>query len=459
MTRTLPAVAVVFAACSSSTPMMMPMDETVPIERAWTGDAVSATLGPDGGTFASADGRLSLEVPPGAVAQPTALSIRELVMPNGSWGWTLGPEGQTFAVPVKAHVSLSAAEAGMLPQRTDAADGGVALTTPSFLGTHRSPMELSNLDFRLEWNAGDTAVHLVAELPHFSDIVVQHHFADTAYTFPRHVSVGQTFDTTLTSPLGDWETKDVYLYCPQRTETLRQLKAQRVRRRLTDYRVEMNNRFVPVGTPMQTEALGHVTFTAQGRCTKPGVGMYVKGARSLEREGGVPWPSGCSVQDVLWINTSLGVTCTSSCVGTDPVDSSLQPGGDASLDLTCVNTGLGNPMGVAWVRSVMVGSWEPGDFYSWFTKVTIRSATAEIGSITREHHDGVDRLIYTGAVNASNSAYIPEASGYLATFSRDLSAQIVSAVVDTGVKKSLSSPFVPDQISIPAFDTTVANPF
>ncbi len=69
-----------------------------------TGEAVRLTVGSEGGTFASADGRLSVQVPPGALTAATELSVQPITntAPHGGGGaYRLGPAGVTFKQPVQ----------------------------------------------------------------------------------------------------------------------------------------------------------------------------------------------------------------------------------------------------------------------------------------------------------------------------------------------------------------------
>lgn len=63
---------------------------------------VSALIGPEGGTLTSADGVLTVDIPPGAVEQEFTLTIDEAFdAPGGSLGqvYDVGPDGQQFADP------------------------------------------------------------------------------------------------------------------------------------------------------------------------------------------------------------------------------------------------------------------------------------------------------------------------------------------------------------------------
>jgi hypothetical protein len=77
----------------------------------------SATIGAAGGRLTSADGLLTLDVPPGALAGDTVIAIRRLAADELSQdardlgatvGWVLGPDGLQFAVPVTLTVQVGA---------------------------------------------------------------------------------------------------------------------------------------------------------------------------------------------------------------------------------------------------------------------------------------------------------------------------------------------------------------
>ncbi|GGO38721.1 hypothetical protein [Deinococcus humi] len=68
-----------------------------------TGEAARATVGPEGGTVSSADGKLSLRIPAGALATFTEITVQPITstVPNAVGGaYRLGPEGVTFKQPV-----------------------------------------------------------------------------------------------------------------------------------------------------------------------------------------------------------------------------------------------------------------------------------------------------------------------------------------------------------------------
>jgi hypothetical protein len=75
-----------------------------------TGPATTGTIGPGGGVLNSADGRISIEVPPGSVAGNTPFAIQPLstTEPGGIGPvYVLSPEGLRFAQPVTLAWHLS----------------------------------------------------------------------------------------------------------------------------------------------------------------------------------------------------------------------------------------------------------------------------------------------------------------------------------------------------------------
>lgn len=63
------------------------------------GDAVSITIGSEGGSLQSADGKLEIEIPAGALAEPTEISIQAVSNTSFSGignGYRLLPHGKTF---------------------------------------------------------------------------------------------------------------------------------------------------------------------------------------------------------------------------------------------------------------------------------------------------------------------------------------------------------------------------
>lgn len=74
---------------------------------------VSAVIGPSGGTLTSSDGRLTLEVPAGAVGAEVTFTVRPVTDPlPGASGtvYELGPEGTTFLQPVAIAITRSGTE-------------------------------------------------------------------------------------------------------------------------------------------------------------------------------------------------------------------------------------------------------------------------------------------------------------------------------------------------------------
>lgn len=85
-----------------------------------TGPAMTAVIGPAGGTLASADGKLSIAVPAGALAQDTTVGIEPITdMTRGGQGtaYRLTPHGENFAQPVTIVFTYGEADiAGTAPE-------------------------------------------------------------------------------------------------------------------------------------------------------------------------------------------------------------------------------------------------------------------------------------------------------------------------------------------------------
>ena len=74
------------------------------------GMPVTADVGATGGTVTSADGKLVLRIPAGALATTTTITIQRITAeaPGGLFAWRLGPEGTTFAVPIELVMTYGA---------------------------------------------------------------------------------------------------------------------------------------------------------------------------------------------------------------------------------------------------------------------------------------------------------------------------------------------------------------
>ena len=81
----------VLMGCQTTT---APVTTEITSSKAFLSDGMM--FGPEGGTLAL--GNYTLSVPPGAVSEPTFLSITQ--ENNGAWPVRFGPEGTQFTVPV-----------------------------------------------------------------------------------------------------------------------------------------------------------------------------------------------------------------------------------------------------------------------------------------------------------------------------------------------------------------------
>ncbi|MEO8136369.1 MAG: hypothetical protein ABI831_20630 [Betaproteobacteria bacterium] len=122
-----------------------------------SGAASSATIGPAGGTVSAADGKLTLTIPPGALASPTVIGIQPLTnKAHGKIGaaYRLTPEGQAFGAPVTLAFAY--------------ADTDLAGTAVEFLGA-----AFQTAAGHWQW-AGDPTVNATAKTVSVSSI----HFSD-----------------------------------------------------------------------------------------------------------------------------------------------------------------------------------------------------------------------------------------------------------------------------------------
>jgi hypothetical protein len=97
-----------------------PQPSPTPVGAPTGAPRASATIGPQGGTLVSADGRLVLSVPAGALAAPAAVSVEPIGNhAHGGAGvaYRLAPHGVTFAKPVRLSFRYSDADIdGTVPQ-------------------------------------------------------------------------------------------------------------------------------------------------------------------------------------------------------------------------------------------------------------------------------------------------------------------------------------------------------
>lgn len=90
---------------------------SMPVESARgtpTGEPATGTIGSEGGTVSTPDGRLELQVPEGAFSQPTQVSIQPITNTNPHGvgdAYRLSPEGIAFARPVRVTFAYGAAGA------------------------------------------------------------------------------------------------------------------------------------------------------------------------------------------------------------------------------------------------------------------------------------------------------------------------------------------------------------
>lgn len=221
----------------------------------------SLSIGPQGGTFASADGSLTLAVPAGALAQSTTLTIAPLTaaqMPAAFAGmdipqaYDLGPDGLTFSKPIT--VSLYAGPS------TPQSDGSIRLTIDDLLTTHAG--EVEPLDSLRVVSRGDSTF-IVGDLRHFSPVVQRRKTGNGSVTFglydvPSEAEVGVLFNVMIKAVAAG--ISPAFLAVGERRDVSNEVPSNPVRR---------------VGSVVEILAplnLDHVEDSPQYRCESVGTG-------------------------------------------------------------------------------------------------------------------------------------------------------------------------------------------
>ncbi len=435
-------------------------EETEPLDFPPVGEPVTATIGAAGGTVTSPDGHLLLDIPAGALAGDVAISIQQLEV-DGGLGWSLAPEGTTFAVPVLARLTFTRAELGE-PSTAMAGDERIS-TVPMLAAYHMSGAadEAPELPVASLWHQDAIDLEYAAELAHFSDLVVTK-AGDITLVHAGRVSMGETTTIRAFRALDDFARHGLFLYC-QDVDPRYQYKETSVRLRFSNLQRHMTASFAPSGVARPLEdSLGMQGYEGDVRCTRTGRGAQVEATFTYEREGGLAWPAGCTPRVLETEYAFAPITCIGDCTAGDPVDVSMLADGDPALDLVCVQTGVMPERqffkpGTAWVHVIHEGPWLPSaDYYSWYSKVTLQGPAGPLGSATRQHHDGVDETLYDGML--AGAAYLHVTSDGYVLFASPALGQITSATVESGLMKTPSSPFVMDSVPVPTFDSTVRAP-
>ena len=117
------------------------------------------TIGPDGGVVTSRDGRVTLDIPPGALDREVTITIEEIDEgPEGSVGrvYEILPSHTQLLVPALIEVDLGAAKSDgdIEPQLTAASMEDVVITTER--GDHW--VDLADLDVDVESQIASASV-------------------------------------------------------------------------------------------------------------------------------------------------------------------------------------------------------------------------------------------------------------------------------------------------------------
>lgn len=419
------------------------------------GGAATATIGAAGGTITSADGRLTLVFPAGALAADTAIEVQELELEGGR-AWSLSPDGLMPAMPIQATVTLGEDEAGMPARETVDGDEVETLPVPYFLHLPGDGGPPPDVEVAAAWREADGELDYTLALPHFS--VVAYIYAGRQGLGRRaSIAVGFEFNVAMrqeTPPM----TVPLLFQCGEQRRSI----PFNVWFTPTSVALGDNERIVATGgSGVLSDESG---YASGARCVS--VGLDAFSATAPLRPHRVPRDAfdvpGCTLAEPTnHIRRELTVECTDRvCNGSDPVDIGMLPDGDPSVDLVCATTGtLSESVGRHWVRVLVDGPWRPSSsFYSWYTKVTVSGAAGVLGSHTIQHHAGVDEILGEGMVTPSATILTEEANGYELVFPEALVGMITSVAVESGIQKTPTARFTPDNITAFAFDGTIRTP-
>lgn len=182
-------------------------DDSVPDEVTITAadNTATETIGVGGGTVVSTDGRLTLDVPQGAVAADTDISVTlvpadqrrpELEELDGDdILYDLQPSGLQFS----ESVAITTAVADVVTEDGDAL--GVEASFAFVISEGADGLELEQLqDLTLFASRGETELTLTGSLSHFSNLVVVGAGATvTGHGVPATLEVGETVAVTVTA--------------------------------------------------------------------------------------------------------------------------------------------------------------------------------------------------------------------------------------------------------------------
>lgn len=179
--------------------------------------AASASIGPNGGTLTSLDGKVTLNIPAGALGNTETITIESVdpadlrpELPGATLAWELKPDGLEFAQSVQASVTL--------PDSPTQADGSLRVSLGSLLTlTGGAPEALGNHTFTVD-GASNTAT-LAGTLTHFSPLAFYSGLLDSSsrtageifmelIPLPGKMTVGQEYRPTLRMALDGFEDRE-----------------------------------------------------------------------------------------------------------------------------------------------------------------------------------------------------------------------------------------------------------
>lgn len=426
------------------------------------GDPASATIGPAGGSITSTDGRLTIVVPEGALADDTLVEVQEVAVEDG-FGWQLLPEGLQLATPATATITLSDRESGVAIETDE--NGVVSIASELQTPFHIGAAGLDEIDAQMSYREEDAALDWVMELSHFSWIgLVAHSNVGGVWSQYAVLYVGESLPAGVRATPPPFTQKTIVVSCPDPREL-----TMSYRNHFGSLEVELDDDILEkVGdVEYSGSADEQYAYTQELRCASVGTG-----------HGALRWPvetelapgqdlGSCFLPPVQsWLE--FRVNCVALCTATDPVDLGMLPDGDPSLDLTCVKTGLTTQTefteGDPWVRVQFDGPWRPSDaIWSWYSRVTFSFADGSTGAFVTEHHlpsVPPDSQFTEGALDLVDVDYVEEETGYLLYLDEMYADQIVDIAVESGMQRvpPPEGVFVQDMIAATPFETTKLDP-
>ncbi len=416
------------------------------------GEPAQATIGAAGGTLASADGRLVLDIPAGALGADTAIEIQRIEWEGGG-AWSLRPDGLAFASPITATITLSESEVGS--PTTEIVDGEPTLDLPAPSFGHfsfASDTADETLSVEVTWREADAELDYALALAHFSTVTYVQTAAGRSTNRAR-AGLGETFRVGSYARPGTQRVSIVTICGTTwgRHEVEAELGVTSLQ--VSDYGI-IHPTTGPFEANVGTEGGYHQYF----ECASLGLDAFTVTSRT-RLFNVTALPAGCrNMEPQNEIRRERTIECVDECPFPDPVDASISADGDPSIDLRCARTGAFLTNGRPWARAVFEGPWPPSsEYYSWFKRFTFMTEAGPVGSYVHQRHDGVEEEIFDGGLTMGNTRILREPTGCTVEIPTTLGT-ITSVRIESGILKTPDGTFVMDQIDVSPFDLTPRQP-